>query len=95
MAKNKHMGSGIDDFLKEEGVLEEFQAQAVKEVIAWQLGQAMQDQKLSKRKLAALMHSGQSGDYRGMPPGSVAVLRFPLDATVEPGVASLAAFWWP
>ena len=46
-------------------------------------------------RLVALMHSGQSGDYRGMPPGSVAVLRFPLDATVEPGVASLAAFWWP
>ena len=34
---NKHIGSGIDDFLKEEGVLEEFQARAIKEVIAWQL----------------------------------------------------------
>jgi hypothetical protein len=38
---NKHRGSGIDDFLREEGVLEEFQARAVKEVIAWQLGEAM------------------------------------------------------
>lgn len=46
-------------------------------------------------RLLALMHSGQSGDYRGMPPGSVAVLHFPVDATVEPGVASLSAFWWP
>lgn len=46
-------------------------------------------------QLAALMHSGQSGDYRGMPPGGVAVLRLPADAAVEPGVASLAAFWWP
>ena len=46
-------------------------------------------------RLLALMHSGQSGDYRGMPPGSVAVLQFPLDAAVEPGVASLSAFWWP
>ena len=33
----KHMGSGIDDFLKEEGIFEETQAQAVKEVVAWQL----------------------------------------------------------
>ena len=32
---NKHRGSGIDAFLQEEGVLEEFQARAVKEVIAW------------------------------------------------------------
>ena len=29
-----HMGSSIDDFLKEEGIFEEAQAQAVKEVVA-------------------------------------------------------------
>ncbi len=46
-------------------------------------------------QLAALMHSGQSGDYRGMPPGGIAVLRLPADSAIEPGVASLAAFWWP
>ncbi len=46
-------------------------------------------------RLAALMHSGQSGDYRGMPPGGIAVLQFPVDATVEPGVARLSDFWWP
>lgn len=68
MAKNKHMGSGIDDFLKEEGVLEEFQAQAVKEVIAWQLGQAMQDRKLSKRKLAELMHTSRTQVDRVLDP---------------------------
>ena len=45
--------------------------------------------------LAALLHSGQSGDYRGMPPGSVAVLSLPADATFEPGIAKLTAFWWP
>ena len=39
----KHMGSSIDDFLKEEGIFEEVQAQAVKEVVAWQLAQAMKE----------------------------------------------------
>ena len=29
----KHMGSGIDDFLKKEGIFEQAQAQAVKEVV--------------------------------------------------------------
>ncbi len=43
----------------------------------------------------ALLASGQSGDYRGMPPAGIAVLRMPLDAAFEPGVAELAAFWWP
>lgn len=46
-------------------------------------------------RLAALMHSGQSGDYRGMPPGSIAVLRLPADAAIEPGIATLSEFWWP
>lgn len=46
-------------------------------------------------RLAALMHSGQSGDYRGMPPGAIAVLSLPSDATFEPGAATLSAFWWP
>jgi len=45
--------------------------------------------------LAALMHSGQSGDFRGMPPGGVVVLSLPAGAAIEPGVASLSAFWWP
>ena len=36
----KHMGSSIDDFLKEEGIFEEAQAQAIKEVVAWQLAEA-------------------------------------------------------
>lgn len=46
-------------------------------------------------QLAALMHSGQTGDYRGMPPGGIAVLRLPVDAAIEPGIAALTQFWWP
>lgn len=46
-------------------------------------------------QLAALLHSGQTGEYRGMPPGGIAVLSLPADAAVEPGVATLSAFWWP
>ena len=45
--------------------------------------------------LAALMHSGQTGDYRGMPTSSVVVLKLPADASIEPGIATLSAFWWP
>ena len=51
----KHMGSSIDDFLKEEGIFEEAQAQAIKEVVAWQLAEAMNREKISKNKMAALL----------------------------------------
>ena len=65
---NEHIGSGIDDFLKEEGVLEAFQARAIKEVIAWQLGEAMKARKLSKRKLALLMHTSRTQVDRVLDP---------------------------
>ncbi|MBP6216905.1 MAG: histidine phosphatase family protein [Luteimonas sp.] len=46
-------------------------------------------------RLVALLSSGQSGDYRGMPPAAVAVLALPAEAEIEPGIATLSTFWWP
>ena len=37
----KYMGSSIEDFLKAEGILEAAQAEAMKEVVAWQLAEGM------------------------------------------------------
>lgn len=59
MSKN-HMGSSIDDFLKEEGVFEEVQTQAIKEVVAWQLAEAMKKTNISKSKLAALLKTSRT-----------------------------------
>ena len=56
----RHMGSSIDDFLKEEGIFEEAQAQAVKEVVAWQLAEAMKEKKISKNKLATLLKTSRT-----------------------------------
>jgi antitoxin HicB len=56
----KHMGSSIDDFLKEEGVFEEVQAQAIKEVVAWQLAEAMKKKKISKNKMAMLLKTSRT-----------------------------------
>lgn len=56
----KNLGSSIDDFLKNEGVFEEAQAQAVKEVIAWQLAKAMKKKKISKARMAVLLRTSRS-----------------------------------
>ena len=56
----KHIGSGIDDFLKEEGIFEEAQAQAVKELVAWQLAQAMKQKKISKARMAMLLKTSRT-----------------------------------
>ena len=58
--KNPHHGSTLDSFLKGEGVLEQFRAAAVKEVIAWQISKAMKDKRLSKNKMAALMRTSRA-----------------------------------
>jgi predicted XRE-type DNA-binding protein len=56
----KHMGSTIDAFLKEEGIFEEAQSQAIKEVVAWQLAQAMKDKKISKARMALLLKTSRT-----------------------------------
>jgi antitoxin HicB len=56
----KHMGSSIDSFLKEEGIFEEAQAQAVKEVVEWQLAEAMKKQKISKNRMAVLLKTSRT-----------------------------------
>ena len=56
----KHMGSSIDTFLLEEGIFEESQAQAIKEVVAWQLAEAMKEKKISKNKMATLLKTSRT-----------------------------------
>jgi len=56
----KHMGSSIDDFMKQEGILEESQAQAIKEVVAWQLAEAMKRRKISKSRMATMLKTSRS-----------------------------------
>jgi antitoxin HicB len=56
----KNMGSSIDDFMKEEGIFEEAQAQAIKEVVAWQLASAMKKKKISKARMASLLKTSRT-----------------------------------
>lgn len=58
----------LDDFLGEQGTREAFQAVAVKEVLAWQIEQAMRDQKLSRKRLAERMGTSRSQISRLLDP---------------------------
>lgn len=57
---DKHMGSSIDEFLQEEGILDEAQTQAIKEVVAWQLAEAMKKQRISKARMATLLKTSRT-----------------------------------
>lgn len=56
----KHIGSSLDSFLKEEGNFDEAQALAIKEVVVWQLTEAMEEQSLSKARLAVMLKTSRS-----------------------------------
>ena len=57
MNKNQYRGSNFDDFLQEEGILEEVELKAAKRVVALQLEKLMQKQSLSKSAMAKRMHT--------------------------------------
>jgi predicted XRE-type DNA-binding protein len=58
----------LDDFLKEEGKFEEFEAVAIKEVLAWQIAEAMKAQNLSRKRLAERMQTSRSQVSRLLDP---------------------------
>jgi hypothetical protein len=57
---NPHWGSSLDDWLKEEGWYEEFNAVAEKERIAKQLDAAMKKKKITKKRMAELMKTSRT-----------------------------------
>lgn len=56
----KNIGSSFDDFLKQEAMLENATAVALKRVIAWQIAEAMKVQQITKTELAKRMHTSRT-----------------------------------
>jgi antitoxin HicB len=74
----------LDDFLKSEGKFEEFEAVAVKEVLAWQIAEAMKVHNLSRKRLAERMKTSRSQISRLLDPrdGNVTLATLQRAATV-------------
>ena len=75
--------STLDDFLGEEGTREAFQAVAAKEVLAWQIVQAMNEQKLSRKRLAERMGTSRSQISRLLDPADGNVTLVTLQRAAE------------
>src|SRR6266851_3406923 len=71
--KNRHIGSSLDEFLKEEGILEETRAAALKEAIAWQVQKAMKRAKINKVEMARRMNTSRAALDRLLDPGNASV----------------------
>ncbi len=60
MKRNLHIGSSLEDFLKEEGLYEDATNYAVKRVLAWQVQKAMEEQGMTKAEMARRMGTSRA-----------------------------------
>jgi predicted XRE-type DNA-binding protein len=77
---NKYLGSRFDDFLAEEGILEECQEIAIKRVLAYQIQQFMQQENWSKTAMATKMQISPATLDRLLNPGGSVTLKTLLKA---------------
>jgi antitoxin HicB len=70
---NKYIGSSFDDFLEEEGILQEVEAASIKRVLAFQIEQEMKRRGLSKTAMAKKMDTSRTSLDRLLDPKNDAV----------------------
>jgi antitoxin HicB len=73
MIMNQHTGSNFDDFLEKEGVFEEVSAKAHKRLIALQLADIMEKNKITKTILAKKMETSRSQLDRILDPDNTSI----------------------
>lgn len=74
-----HIGSNFDDFLAEEGLLEEAEAIAVKRVLAYQINELMKTQNLTKAEMARRMKTSRAALDRLLDPDNRSVTLHTMD----------------
>lgn len=70
---NKYNGSNFDDFLAEEGILEEVSAKALKRLLALQIADIMKETNLTKTSLAEKMQTSRSQLDRLLDPDNTSI----------------------
>jgi hypothetical protein len=70
---NRRVGSSLDDFLREEDLLEEACAVAIKEAVAFQVQKAMKVGNISKVEMARRMKTSRAALDRFLAPGNASV----------------------
>ena len=75
----KHIGSSFDDFLAEEGLLEEAETMAIKRVIAYQVKQLMKERKITKTEMSRRMKTSRAALERLLDPENESVTLQTLD----------------
>jgi len=79
MKKNKHIGSDFDDFLQEEGILEEVEIGAIKKIIAYEIQHVMIKHQLTQSQMAEKLKTSRSAIRRLLDPKNASVTLITLN----------------
>lgn len=60
MSQRKHRGSDLRDFLKEEGILGEVEARALKQVMSLQISRLLEKESITKAEMAVRMKTSRA-----------------------------------
>jgi predicted XRE-type DNA-binding protein len=71
--ENRHVGCDFDDFLREQGLLEDAEAATAKEVVAYQIAQEMKRAKVTKSEMAKRMKTSRPAVDRLLDPNNRSV----------------------
>jgi antitoxin HicB len=69
----KHIGENFDDFLQEEGLLEEVEATAIKRMVSFQIAQEMKRRRLTKTEMTHRMKTSRAALERLLDPNNRSV----------------------
>ena len=82
-AEVQYVGSDFDDYLKEEGLTQEVERVAIKRVVAYQVGQYMLNQGLTKTEMARRMHTSRASLDRLLDPENSSVTLQTLERAAQ------------
>jgi antitoxin HicB len=83
--QHNYIGSSLDDFLKEEGILEHCEEVGAKYAFSMQLKDEMKKQNVTKDELAHRMHTSRSAVDRILDPNKPSTLKSFYKAAIAVG----------
>ena len=81
--RNKHRGSSVRDFLKQDGILEDVQAAALKRALALKVADLMERRNFNKTALAAEMRTSRAAINRILDPENTSVTLTTLNKVAQ------------
>ncbi len=83
MTKNKHRGSDLRDLLRQDGVLEQVEARALKRALALQIRRRLAAESLTKTEMAARMNTSRAAVDRLLDDSNPSLTLLTLEKVAE------------